>query len=160
MFKKIVIGLVAAAAATAMAASVPAAASATTVPSDYHSDWGYYYAKHYLAKAKGHISVDWYDHHSNTTEVSGKLYDLDPRKYSQGGKCAYVKFQVNYLGDDHHEWEQVYSKKYCGYPGYKSFHFEEDDVRSVRVKVCQTDKHGNYFTKCSKWNYLYDYEAV
>jgi hypothetical protein len=160
MLKKIAAGLLAAAAATALAATLPAAASATTTTPDYHSDWGSYYSKNYLAKSKGHISVDW-NHHgdSNTTEVSGRLYDLDPRKYRHGGLCGYVKFQVNYLDDHHGEWEQVYSKRYCGYPGYKSFHFQEDDVRSVRVKVCQTDKHGNYTTKCSKWNYLYSYEV-
>ncbi|MEV0586903.1 hypothetical protein [Nonomuraea sp. NPDC050310] len=168
MIKKIATGLLAAAAATALAATVPAAASATTAvaatttPPVYHDDWGAVWSKNGLAKSFGHVKVDWQDYgDTNSTTVSGRLYDLDPRKYRHGGLCAYVKFQANYFGDASHEWETVYTRKHCGYPGFKWYSFQEDDVRALRVKVCQTDKHGQYVTKCTKhWQYVYSYEQM
>lgn len=167
MIKKIATGLLAVAATTAIAMSLPAAASASTPSSTatssssgYDDWWGPYYSKYGLAKAQGFISVDWDEYgESNSTYFKGRLYDLDNRTYHEGGKCALVKFQVRYLDEDEYDWDQVYVKKYCGYPGYKNFYYEDDDVASIRVKVCQTDQYGYHSKKCGKWNYLYTYEA-
>ncbi|MFG1946072.1 hypothetical protein [Nonomuraea sp. NPDC048826] len=159
MIKKIATGLLAVAATGAVALSMPAAASATTTSNgfDYSDTWGSVYAKHHLAKAKGWIGVKWDEHQqSNTAYVSGRLYDLDQRTYGQGGKCAYVKFQA---ADFHHDWDDVYARKFCGYPGYKKFSFDVDDVSAVRVKVCQIHPHKHWVTKCGHWEYLYAAEA-
>ncbi|WP_084958769.1 hypothetical protein [Thermoactinospora rubra] len=162
MIKKIAVGLVAAAAASTLAASLPAAASAATAASptyDYQDWWGPYFSKYHLAKAEGKIKVNWHEYgEENSVHVYGKLWDLDKRTYGEGGKCAYVKFQVTYLGEDEYDWDQVYAKKHCNYGTYKKFHFEEDDVAKVRVKVCQFDPYKHYVTKCGKWDYLYSYE--
>lgn len=169
MIKKIATGMLAVAATTAIAMSLPASASASTSSatsssSGYEDWWGPYYSKYGLAKARGYINVEWDEYgETNSTYVKGRLYDLDDRTYHEGGKCALVKFQVAYLEDYNdgydYDYEHVYQKKYCGYPGYKTFYFEDDDVASVRVKVCQTDKYGYQSKKCGKWNYLYTYEV-
>ncbi|MGW0802201.1 hypothetical protein [Nonomuraea sp. NPDC002799] len=158
MLKKIAIGFITVAATTALAMSVPTAANAAAPDYDDYSEyWGPVYAKHHLAKAQGHIAVNWdHDGESNEVHVSGRLYDLDNRSYDEGGKCAYVKFQTS---DFDHDWSPAYAKKYCGYPGYKKFHFEEHDVYSVRAKVCQIGQHSNYPTKCGPWQYLYTAES-
>ncbi|GAA3696639.1 hypothetical protein GCM10022224_072980 [Nonomuraea antimicrobica] len=159
MFKKIATGLVAAAAATAVALSLPSAASATASSDsdDYSEYWGPVYAKQYLAKAQGWVGVNWdHDGESNEVTVNGRLYDRDNRTYKQGGKCAYVKFEAS---DFDHDWSPVYSKKYCGYPGYQKFSFQEHDVFSLRVKVCQIGQYSKYPTKCGPWEYLYTAES-
>jgi hypothetical protein len=166
MIKKIATGILAIAATSAVALSLPSAASASTVSTagtassdfdDYSDYWGPVYAQHHLAKAQGHVGVEWdHDGESNEVDVSGRLYDLDFRTGDEGGKCAYVKFQASDFDDD---WSTVYTKKYCGSPGYKKFHFEESDVYSVRVKVCQVDKYGSYAKKCGPWTYLYTAEG-
>ncbi|MEU6711090.1 hypothetical protein ABZ897_06375 [Nonomuraea sp. NPDC046802] len=102
------------------------------------------------------MGVNWDgDGESDEITVKGRLYDLDNRAYDEGGKCAYVKFEAGDFDDD---WSPVYSKKYCGFPAYKKFSFQENDVRSLRVKVCQVTQHGNYPTKCGPWTYLYTAE--
>ncbi|WP_336207484.1 hypothetical protein [Nonomuraea sp. LPB2021202275-12-8] len=163
MIRKIATGLLAVAATGALALSMPAAASATSTNSsssdeyDYSDYWGPTYAKHHAAKAQGWIGVKWdEDQESNTVHVRGRLYDLDNRSYGQGGKCAYVKFQAS---DFDHDWDEVYTKKYCGYPGSKKFHFEVDEASSVRVKVCQIHPYKHYVTKCGHWDYLYTTES-
>ncbi|MET7460338.1 hypothetical protein [Nonomuraea sp. NPDC005501] len=165
MIKQIATGVLAAAATTALALSLPTAAGATTATASsassaahYDSDsWGPVFSRQHLAKADGRISVDWDDEQeSNSVDVRGRLFDLDDRDYDEGGKCAYVKFEAS---DFDHEWSQVYSKKYCGFPGYKRFHFETEDATSVRVKVCQTGQHGSYPTKCGPWEYIYTAES-
>src|SRR5690606_41154671 len=94
MFKKIATGMLAFAAAGAVAVSMPAAAVAGSY--DYSEHWGSVHSKNHLAKAKGWVGVEWdEDQTSNTVHVRGKLYDLDKRTYKQGGKCAYVKFQTD-----------------------------------------------------------------
>jgi hypothetical protein len=155
MLKKIATGALAVAATTALALSFPAAASAGSY--DYSEGWGPVYAKHHLAKAHGWVGVEW-DHHgeSNEVHVTGRLYDLDPRSYHQGGKCAFVKFEAS---DFDYDWSPVYYKKYCGYPGYKKFHFKEHDVYSLRAKVCQIAPHGGHLKKCGPWEYLYTAES-
>ncbi|GAA0949752.1 hypothetical protein [Nonomuraea longicatena] len=155
MIKKIAAGLLAAAATTALALALPAAASASTASTDdYSGYWGPFYSANHLAKAQGWVDVEW-DHagESNTVDVRGRLYDLDNRTYGQGGKCAYVKFQTeNFDGD----WSNVYTRKYCGFPGYKKFSFSEDDVHTLRVKVCQAPQYGGYVSRCGSWRYLYN----
>jgi hypothetical protein len=155
MFKKIATGVLAVAATTAVALAVPAAAQADSY--DYSDGWGSVYSKHGLAKAQGWVGVNW-DHHqeSNEVTVKGRLYDLDNRSYDEGGKCAYVMFEAS---DFDYDWSPVYSKKYCGYPGYKKFGFEEHDVYSLRAKVCQVPQYGGYPKKCGPWAYLYTAES-
>ncbi|NRQ36094.1 hypothetical protein HII36_30300 [Nonomuraea sp. NN258] len=159
MIKKIATGALAVAATTALALSLPSAAQASAPASsgyDYQDGWSAF-AKYDLAKAEGWVGVDW-DHHqeSNTVTVKGRLYDLDNRTYSQGGKCAYVKFQA---ADEDYDWSTVYTKKYCGYPGFKKFYFEEEDVYSLRAKVCQIGPNGGHVKKCGHWTYLYTVES-
>lgn len=164
MIKKIATGFLAVAATTALALSLPSAASASTGSQgsassgyDYDDHWGPVYAKHGLAKAQGWIGVEWDEHQeTNTVHVKGKLFDLDNRTYKQGGKCAYVVFQAS---DFDHHWSTVYTKKYCGFPGYKKFHFATDEVFSLRAKVCQVGLHDKYPTKCGYWDYLYTAET-
>lgn len=159
MMKRIATGLLAVAATGAVALSMPSAAVAATGAGPYgqSGSWGPVYAKHHLAKAQGWVGVKW-DHHqkSNTVHVKGRLYDRDNRTYAKGGKCAYVRFQAS---DFHHDWDDVHSRKYCGYPGHKKFGFSVDDVSSVRVKVCQIHPHKHYVTKCGHWEYLYTAES-
>ncbi|RVX45700.1 hypothetical protein EDD27_8514 [Nonomuraea polychroma] len=158
MLKKIATGALAVAATTALALSLPTAASATSPDyDDYSHSWGAVYAKHGLAKAHGKVSVNWdHDGESNEVHVWGKLYDLDNRTYDEGGKCAFVKFEAS---DFDHDWSPVYYKKYCGFPGYKPFHFQEHDVYAVRAKVCQIGVHSNYPKKCGPWQYIYTAES-
>ncbi|MGN9842996.1 hypothetical protein ACTMTI_33220 [Nonomuraea sp. H19] len=158
MLKKIATGFLAAAATTALALSLPSAASASSPDYDDYSDyWGSVYSKHHQAKANGWVGVNWdHDGESNEVHVKGKLYDLDNRSYDEGGKCAYVKFEAS---DFDHDWSPVYSKKYCGYPGYKKFHFQEHDVFALRAKVCQIGLHSNYPKKCGSWEYIYTAES-
>jgi hypothetical protein len=156
-----------AAATAAIAVSVPAlatSASASTAtaakssPSwDYDHHWGPYWSKNHLAKAKGFIDVD-YDHaESNKVRISGKLYDLDHRTYGQGGKCAYVKFRVQYWDDHEDDWShEIKSYKYCGAGGHKAFTFWRYDVAQVQAKVCQIGLYSNYPTKCGYWHELYN----
>jgi hypothetical protein len=155
MLKKIATGALAVAATTALALSLPAAASAGAY--DYSENWGPVYAKHGLAKAQGWVGVEW-DHHgeSNEVHVKGALQDRDPRSYKNGGKCAFVKFEAS---DFDHNWSTVYARKYCGYPAYKKFHFQEQDVYSLRVKVCQISPYGGHAKKCGHWEYLYTAES-
>jgi hypothetical protein len=157
MIKKIATGILAIAATSAVALSLPSAASASTADFDDYSEyWGPVFSKYHLAKAQGHVDVEWDEDDSNEVHVSGRLYDLDNRDYDEGGKCAYVKFQAADSDDD---WSTVYTKKYCGFPGYKKFHFEENDVYSLRVKVCQVGPTGTYATKCGSWRYIYTAES-
>lgn len=157
MIKKIAVGVLAAAATTALTLSVPAAANASTADYDYSDYWGPVYSKYHLAKAQGWVGVEWDEEgESNSVYVKGRLYDLDNRSYDEGGKCAYVKFQAS---DFDYDWSTVYTKKYCGYPGYKSFSFSEEDVYSLRVKVCQVSQYGSFASKCGSWRYLYTAES-
>ncbi|MEU5864678.1 hypothetical protein ABZ815_26170 [Nonomuraea sp. NPDC047529] len=162
MMKKIATGILAIAATSAVALSLPSAASATTATAataadfdDYSDYWGPVYAKQHLAKAQGHVDVAWDEEDSNEVQVTGRLYDLDDRDYDEGGKCAYVKFQAE---DSDGDWSTVYTRKYCGSPGYKKFHFEENDVFTLRVKVCQVPEQGTFATKCGSWRELYSAE--
>ncbi|MER7504740.1 hypothetical protein AB0L05_13995 [Nonomuraea pusilla] len=158
MIKKIATGLLAVAATTALALSLPTAASATTsdFPDDSSEFWGPVFSKYHLAKAQGRVDVEWDDDESNTARVTGRLYDLDDRDYDEGGKCAYVKFEASDFEDD---WSTVYTKKYCGSPGYKKFFFQEHDVFALRAKVCQVSPSGGFPTKCGRWDYLYTAES-
>ncbi|MEV4158784.1 hypothetical protein [Nonomuraea dietziae] len=164
MMKKLATGFLAVAATGTLALSLPATSAAasttsssTTTASDWDDYWGPYYAKHGLAKASGWIGVEGDYEDGNSVHVKGRLYDLDNRTYKQGGKCAYVKFQV---ADDEYDWHHVYARYYCGYPGYKTFQFHEDDVYAVRAKVCQYNPHTHKVSKCGQWWDVYDAEEV
>jgi hypothetical protein len=160
MIKKIATGILAIAATSAVALSLSSLpASATTTDhsyDDYSEYWGPVYAWHHLAKAQGHVTVNWDEDDSNEVEVSGRLYDLDNRSYDEGGKCSYVKFQTS---DSEGDWSTSYTRKYCGYPDYKRFSFSDDDVYSVRVKVCQIGLHSSYAKNCGHWDYIYSAES-
>ncbi|MFF4620779.1 hypothetical protein [Nonomuraea jabiensis] len=162
MLKKIATGFLAVAATSALALSLPSAANASTAAAAHHDDdysdyWSPVYSKNGLAKSQGWIGVSWdEDGESNEVTVKGRLYDLDNRDEDEGGKCAFVKFEAS---DFDHDWSPVFSKKYCGFPGYKKFTFSENDVFSVRVKVCQIGQYSNYPTKCGRWEYLYTAES-
>ncbi|WP_214318459.1 hypothetical protein [Nonomuraea sediminis] len=158
MFKKIATGFLAVAATSALALSLPSAAFASPAShtdDDYSDYWGPDYAKYHLAKAQGYVSVNYDDDESNSAYVSGRLWDLDNRTYDEGGKCAYVKFMAE---DFDYDWSTVYTKKYCGYPGYKKFSFSTDDVYTLRVKVCQVTPNGAYVSKCGPWDEIYSAE--
>ncbi|MEV4565243.1 hypothetical protein AB0K12_15890 [Nonomuraea sp. NPDC049419] len=156
MFKKIATGLLAAAATTALALSLPTAAQASSF--DHHRDssdgWGPVHAKFGLAKAEGWIGVDWNRRGThNEISVAGRLYDRDNRTYRRGGKCAFVTFQAREFRSG---WDTVYTDKYCGYPGFERFRFEVEDVSAVRVKVCQAGpQHNAWPTNCGRWDYIY-----
>lgn len=160
MFKKIATGFLAVAATTAAALALPSAASAAPSDStssnagsyDYADSFGPVYAQRFLAKADGRVYVDD-DRRGRGNEVTvrGRLYDLDRRTASRGGKCAFVTFQA--AGFDR-RWSTVYADRYCGFPGYERFSFREDDVRALRVKVCQVGPHGGFPTNCGRWDYL------
>ncbi len=164
-----------AAATAAIAVGIPAlstAANASTAgkasaSSDYDGYWGSYWSSNHLAKAKGFIDVNYDDDESNSVHITGKLWDLDHRTYNEGGKCAYVKFRVQYWNDDEDDWAStIKSYKYCGAGGYKAFNFWRYDVAQVQVKVCQIGLYSSNPTKCGYWYDLYnaydedyDYEA-
>lgn len=158
MFKKIATGVLAVAATSALALSLPSAANASTAHHDDDSySWGSVYSRNHQAKAFGRVDVDWDRHHeSNEVTVRGRLYDLDSRSARQGGKCAYV--MVAFRDLDHGS-SRVYSKKYCGYPGSTTFFSRSDDVESVRVKVCQIGQHSNFPTRCGRWQSIYSSES-
>ncbi|SDH79487.1 hypothetical protein SAMN05421505_1239 [Sinosporangium album] len=127
-----------------------AASSANSV--DY---WGSYYSANFKAKANGTVKVDWDEEdESNSVRVKGKLYDLDHRTYSRGGKCAYIRFQTHGLGDDG-AWTNRKVYKHCGAGSAKSFTFWNYDVDAVRAKVCQIGLHSATPIKCGSWKYLY-----
>ncbi|NUW32553.1 hypothetical protein HTZ77_14085 [Nonomuraea sp. SMC257] len=158
MIKQIATGVLAAAATAALALSMSTAASATTASAAHRDSdsWGPVFSRNHLAKADGWINVDWdEDQESNTVDVRGRLFDLDDRDSDEGGKCAYVKFESS---DFDHDWSPAYSKKYCGFPGFKRFSFHTEDSTGVRVKVCQIEEHGSSPTKCSRWEYIYTAE--
>ncbi|MEZ7126423.1 hypothetical protein ACBR40_13935 [Nonomuraea sp. AD125B] len=157
MFKKLAIGTLAAAATTAVALSMPTAAFASAPHADdYSSHWGPVYAKHFQAKAEGSVTVNWDDDgESNEVHVRGKLWDRDNRSYDEGGKCAYVRFQAEDFDGD---WSPVFWRKYCGYPSFQRFHFEENDVQTLRVQVCQIGLNSKFPTKCGRWDYIYTNE--
>ncbi|MBG0830902.1 hypothetical protein HS041_24385 [Planomonospora sp. ID67723] len=166
--KRLTVGLLATAAtATAFALAVPATAQAATPATtsaasdyDYEDRWGQVYSSNYKAKARGWIGVDWDRHQeSNEVHLNGRLYDLDHRTYSQGGKCAYLKIQAHGFGDHHNYWADSRSYKYCGAGGHKKFSFSSHDTDAVRVKVCQIGLHSSHPTRCGDWDYLYTAES-
>ncbi|WP_436762148.1 hypothetical protein [Streptosporangium sp. V21-05] len=148
------------AATTATTAAPAAATTATGYDYDYSENWGPYFSANHRAKSRGWIGVEW-DHQRkwNRVDVKGKLYDLDHRTYKQGGKCAYVKFEVHHFGDDGDQWYDGKSYTYCGAGGAKTFAFGKHKVDSVRVKVCQIGQHSSYPTRCGDWEYLYTAES-
>ncbi|GIH76719.1 hypothetical protein [Planobispora longispora] len=170
--KRLTTGLLAATAtAAALTLAVPAAAQAATTPVtastgstssgyDYDDYWGPVFSSNHKAKAKGWIGVEWNHHQtSNEVHVRGKLYDLDYRTYSQGGKCAYVKIQARHFEDHHGYWFKSKNYKYCGAGDYKKFHLYGEDIADVRVKVCQIGLHSSYPTRCGDWEYIYSTES-
>ncbi|MFC6085194.1 hypothetical protein [Sphaerisporangium aureirubrum] len=149
-----------AAASAVIAVGLPAFASsagAATAPAsstsyDFEDDWGYYYSKYYdhdsRAKAKGQV---WEDDHGKI-HVSGKVYD----KHSPWWLCGYV--QVKFENEDGDE--STYWARKCGSNGYRAFHFYEDEVDSVQVRVCYWNDHQDKKKYCGRWNYIYEADEV
>ena len=151
-----ILGLAAASAIIAVGVpAVAASASAATAPAsstsfDYDR-WGSYYSKwykHSRAKAKGNV----WEHHDGRIHVSGKLYDNN----SPWWLCGYV--QVKFENEDGDE--STYWAKKCGSHGYRSFHFAEDEVDSVQVRVCYWNEHQDKKKYCGRWNYVYEAEEA
>jgi hypothetical protein len=151
MFKKIATGLLAVAATSAVALSIPTAANAAGFDDE---SWGPVSSQNDRATASGRVNVEWDDENeSNTVSVRGRLYDLDHRTAEERGKCAYVRFQASDFDGD---WSNVYRQKYCGYPKYKKFSFSTDDITSLRVQVCQIPQHSNRPNRCGDWESVYE----
>ncbi|GAB2963032.1 hypothetical protein ACFMQL_12385 [Nonomuraea fastidiosa] len=153
MFKKIATGLLAAAATTTLALSLPTAAQASSFgPRDSVESFSTY-SSNRLAKAEGTIRVNWDGRRDNTAVVRGRLYDRDARSYRRGGKCAWVTFQAREFRGG---WDTVYTDKYCGYPNSKLIRFRVFDVSGVRVKVCQAGPERRAWpTRCGNWDYIF-----
>ena len=151
MFKKIAIGLLAVAATSAVALSIPTAANASAFDEE---SWGSVSSQNGRATASGRVDVEWGDEEgSNNVSVRGRLYDRDHRTEDQGGKCAYVRFRsTDFDGDS----SNVYKRKYCGYPQYKKFSFSTDDITSLRVQVCQIGPHSSQPTRCGDWETIFE----
>ncbi|WP_433247878.1 hypothetical protein ACQPYK_47805 [Streptosporangium sp. CA-135522] len=140
-----------AAGAPAFASSASAATTATAATAaDGHDYWGYDYSKYYddsRAKAKGSVWVDGADR----VHVQGRLYD----KYSPVWLCGYVQVKFeNADGDESISWA-----KKCGSSGYQPFHFWQDDVDNVQVRVCYWDNAHAKKTLCGKWDYVYEVDG-
>lgn len=148
------LGLAAASAALvvgipALATSAGATAKTATTASydhDYDENFGWHYSKWYdgsRAKAKGHVYDD-----GDYFHVEGKLYD----KYSPSWLCGYVQVKFeNADGDESNYWA-----KKCGSSGYKNFHFQEDDVDNIQLRVCYYDQHHSAKKYCGRWDYIYE----
>ncbi|GGL00900.1 hypothetical protein Sme01_40950 [Sphaerisporangium melleum] len=132
----------------ALAGSASAATATTTSASaDYDDYWGYYYSKYYngsRAKAKGHV----YEDEDGDFHVEGRVYD----KNSPGWLCGYVQVKFeNEDGDD-----STYWAKKCGSSGSRYFHFSEEDVDNIQVRVCYWDNYKHAKKYCGRWNYIYE----
>ncbi|WP_327048636.1 hypothetical protein OG320_12550 [Microbispora sp. NBC_01189] len=168
MRRSITLGLAAATAVTALglpalttaASAAPASAAASASHHDdwdYSEWWGTYWSSNHLAKAKGHIDVNYDDEESNRVHLTGKLYDLDNRTYRHGGKCAYIRFRVQDWEDSEDDWSSSFkSYKYCGAGGYKQINFWRYDVAQVQAQVCQIGLNSRFPVKCGRWQELYN----
>ncbi|WP_405142969.1 hypothetical protein OG589_36655 [Sphaerisporangium sp. NBC_01403] len=132
-------------ASSASAATTTKAASASSL--DFDDFWGYDYSKYFhgsRAKAKGHV----YEDNDGSFHVEGKLYD----KNSPNWLCGYVQVKFeNSDGDD-----STYWAKKCGSSGYRYFHFYEDDVDNIQVRVCYYDNSHGTKKYCGRWDYIYE----
>ncbi|MFF5205123.1 hypothetical protein [Streptosporangium sp. NPDC000396] len=151
-----ILGLAAATAVIAVGApALTSSASAATLTasstaSDYDDYWGSYYSKYYndsRARAKGHV---WSDD-ADRIHVDGRLYD----KYSPYWLCGYVQVKFENADGD----ESTYWAKKCGSSGYKYFHFAQQDVDNVQVRVCYWDENQGKKKLCGKWNYIYEIDG-
>ncbi|MEU8266088.1 hypothetical protein AB0B89_02890 [Sphaerisporangium sp. NPDC049002] len=144
-----------AAASTVLAVGVPAFASSASASTQgtarkvlLEDDfWGYNYSKYFHgspAKAKGHV----YEENDGSFHVEGKLYD----KNSPNWLCGYV--QVKFENEDGDE--STYWAKKCGSSGYRYFHFYEDDVDNIQVRVCYYDNNHGTKKYCGRWDYIYE----
>lgn len=163
MMRKLAVSLLATTAtAGAFMLAVPAAhattsstASATADVPNYDVSWGVDVSSNQRASAHGRINVKGEsDDGADRVAVSGRLYDADHRTYEQGGKCAYVRFEMTGRGI-YGEWSDRKNYKYCGAGGFKSFSFTKKYVNSISAQVCQVDQNSSYPTKCGEWNAFY-----
>ncbi|MEV7010109.1 hypothetical protein [Streptosporangium sp. NPDC051022] len=128
---------------SASAATFTAGKAASAYDVDY---WGPYYSRYFdgsRAKATGRV----WDDNSDRVHVQGKLYD----KNSPQWLCGYVQVKFENLDGD----ETYYWAKQCGSSGYRSFHFAEDDVDNVQVRVCYWDNSQAKRKYCGNWDYIY-----
>ncbi|MER5317915.1 hypothetical protein [Streptosporangium roseum] len=133
----------------ATSASAATVTASTTAASDYDY-WGYDYSKYYddsRAKAKGRTWVDRFDR----VHIEGRLYD----KYSPSWLCGYVQVKFENADGD----ETYYWAKKCGSSGYQPFHFRQDDVDNVQVRVCYWDNNQAKRKLCGKWDYVYEVDG-
>ncbi|MBE3010525.1 hypothetical protein IL992_15170 [Microbispora sp. NEAU-D428] len=167
MRRTITLGLAAAAAVAALGlpalATAANAAPASAASASHHDDWDYdgwwgtYWSSNHLAKAKGYVDVNYDDEESNRVHITGKLWDNDNRTYSEGGKCAYIKFRVSSWDDGEDDWSSSFkSYKYCGAGGYKQINFWRYDVAQVQARVCQIGQYSSFPVKCGSWHDIYN----
>ncbi|MEV4094088.1 hypothetical protein [Streptosporangium saharense] len=129
---------------TSASAATTGAATASASDVDF---WGSYYSKYRngsRAKASGRV----WDDGDSEVHVQGRVYDSN----SPSWLCGYVQVKFeNTDGDESYEWARQ-----CGSSGYRSFHYSEEDVDSVQVRVCYWDKHQAKRVYCGRWNYIYE----
>lgn len=138
---------VATSASAATVTKTTSASASATSSFDFEDYWGYDYSKWFngsRAKAKGHV---WEDDNSRF-HVEGKVYD----KGSPGWLCGYVQVKFENSDGD----ESTYWAKKCGSGGYRYFHFYEDDVDNIQVRVCYYDSNHGKKSYCGRWDYIYE----
>ncbi|MER7210813.1 hypothetical protein [Streptosporangium sp. NPDC000239] len=131
----------------ALTSSASAATTGTATAGALDVDfWGSYYSKYRngsRAKANGQV---WDD--GSEVHVQGRLYD----KNSPWRLCGYVQVKFeNADGDESYDWARQ-----CVSSGYRSFHFSEEDVDNVQVRVCYWERPGAQRVSCGRWNYIYE----
>ncbi|MFJ2031755.1 hypothetical protein [Streptosporangium sp. NPDC087985] len=142
------IGIGIPAATTTASASTAGVSSASA---DNNPDWGPYSSTNSLAKASGYIDVVFNDETSDSVRITGKLWGFD-RTYNPSGRCAYVRFRIEYWNHDEGDWSSsLKSYKYCGAGGYKQFDFSRQDVGKAQVQVCQIGQYSRRPTRCGSW---------
>ncbi|MCK2220445.1 hypothetical protein MF672_042570 [Actinomadura sp. ATCC 31491] len=148
---KTVLAVAAALVATGATATLAAAASdpapgPTSVPflldPDVDRPWGPVWSVSFWAMARGNIKVHYPSDAPamNQVHVTGWLYDLDHRRQSEGGKCAYVRFDGHTIGGGRSP-----AKRYelCGHGKAKPIDFTWSKVDRVRLMICQTALGGS-----------------
>ncbi|WP_326646156.1 hypothetical protein OG884_16025 [Streptosporangium sp. NBC_01755] len=136
------------------ALATPASAATLTAgpaaSSDYDESWGSYYSKYYddsRASAKGRVWTD----DDDRVHLQGRVYD----RYSPNRLCGYVQFKFeNHDGDENYYWARK-----CGSQGYTPFHFSEEEVDNLQVRVCYWDRSDAKKTLCGRWRYIYEVDG-
>lgn len=135
-------------ATAAGAASAPGAQTPVVKPSVRL--WGPYFSANGKARATGTIQRYWTSDHTDVLRVRGRLWDLDYRTLWQGGKCAYVQFQVKYLGEPP-VWKQAAAYKLCDAGKYREIDFTRYGVLKLRIRVSQIGLYDNKVVDRGVW---------